>query len=555
MLNFGNKDFRNLQEQVLKNMDDIQFILEEEGTLNQFGIKVVGQETSIDDLPSVADYKEEHKDWAYGDTYAIGEEEPYTLYVLTRANGTHPNDYWFDIGEFPAVGPQGEQGETGVTPVISNTVTALKFPSSANPTISLHTSGTAEAPTFNWTFGIPQGEKGEQGIQGERGPIGPQGPVGPQGIQGIQGDPGYLFTTIGQVDYEENLPSPFSVGRNSAMYVGVTPPYNVYVIIGEGSNLEWFNLGTVSTQSIPTYIVSGTYAESGTLNSDTLQEINANQNAHAIRIGENVFYYLTPGMYGNSAAGVFDLVEVDLVTGHWTSTVQLVSDTQSSTVLIRDATTNINGWVLTTFNAQSTTLSGYKVKLISDRQVSSGHLTLDRAKVYMKAMTGSEFVPMYDYNAPKQVLFIDSAGTIWKPQYMNVGAGVYNIVLFKISSIGDYGTKLYKKIISYNISVDTITIELISTSNTGISDAEALANDFNNNGIRAIITYLNSPSTLDIYYPAEIEGMHYDDVTGITSIGYIDYKSPNGFRLNNYTPPAAKSVSTVAIIPLPASGY
>lgn len=93
MLKFGNKEFRNLQEQVKKNMDDIRFILQEEGVLNEFGIKVVGQEESADDLPTVEEYKLIHSDWSYGDTYAIGTEPPYTLYVLTRANGSHPDDY------------------------------------------------------------------------------------------------------------------------------------------------------------------------------------------------------------------------------------------------------------------------------------------------------------------------------------------------------------------------------------------------------------------------------------------------------------------------------
>lgn len=60
MLKFGNKEFRNLQEQVEKNMKDILFILEEEGVLNSFGIKVVGQEESTDDLPTVEDYKEDN---------------------------------------------------------------------------------------------------------------------------------------------------------------------------------------------------------------------------------------------------------------------------------------------------------------------------------------------------------------------------------------------------------------------------------------------------------------------------------------------------------------
>ena len=322
MLNFGNKEFRNLQEQVLKNMDDIQFILEQEGVLNQFGIKVVGQETTIEALPTVADYKTAHVDWAYGDTYAIGAQEPYTLYVLTRANGTHPDDYWFNIGEFPAPGPQGEQGPVGPTPNIRVGSDVITTAPGTDAQVVVTRSGLDTSPKIHFSFGIP---RGENGIQGPQGPRGPQGPQGLQGIPGVQGDPGYLFTTIGQVDKETDLPDPLTVGRNSAMYVGTAAPYNVYVIMGQGSNLEWFNLGTVSTQIIPTYIFSDTYAESGTLNSDTLQEIINNQNAHAIRIGANVLYYITPGYYSSSGRNTFNFVNVNLTTGAWTLTSQVVS--------------------------------------------------------------------------------------------------------------------------------------------------------------------------------------------------------------------------------------
>lgn len=162
MLRFGNKEFRNLQEQVLKNMDDIAFIIEEEGVLNEFGIKVVGQVDTEDDLPTVEEYKEEHEDWGYGDAYAIGTEAPYTLVVLTRANTAHPDDYWFDIGEFPVRGPQGEIGPQGPEG--------------------------------------PQGPQGIQGIQGVQGPQGPQGEkgekgnTGSKGEQGPQGEPGETIT-------------------------------------------------------------------------------------------------------------------------------------------------------------------------------------------------------------------------------------------------------------------------------------------------------------------------------------------------------------------------
>jgi hypothetical protein len=181
MLKFGNKEFRNLQEQVKKNMDDILFILQEEGVLNEFGIKVVGQEESVANMPTVEDYKENNPDWGYGDAYAIGEEEPYELYILTRANGTHPNDYWFNIGEFPVPGPQGPKGDTGETGaqgpqgnpgvngtsagfgVISTTVTTLTPGSDA--TVSVVASGPDSSKNFAFSFGIPRGADGQDAPQ------------------------------------------------------------------------------------------------------------------------------------------------------------------------------------------------------------------------------------------------------------------------------------------------------------------------------------------------------------------------------------------------------
>lgn len=137
MITIGSKEFRNIQEQVEKNKNDIEYILTEEGVLNEFGIRVTEQVSDISDLPTVDEYKEDHTGWEYGDCIAVGDEEPYELYILTRANGNHPNDYWFDLGVFPLPGPQGEQGI--------------------------------------------------QGIQGETGPQGPTGATGATGEQGIAG--------------------------------------------------------------------------------------------------------------------------------------------------------------------------------------------------------------------------------------------------------------------------------------------------------------------------------------------------------------------------------
>lgn len=137
MLKFGNKEFRNIQEQVYKNMKDIQDFQEGVQVLDEFGIKVVGEVPTLADLPTVEEYQAAHEDWEYGDAYAVGTEAPYDLYILTRENDSVEEDHWFDIGEFPAPGPQGEQG-----------------------------------------------------IQGPQGPQGLTGPQGPQGPKGDKGDTG-----------------------------------------------------------------------------------------------------------------------------------------------------------------------------------------------------------------------------------------------------------------------------------------------------------------------------------------------------------------------------
>ena len=85
MLKYDGKEYRNLEEQVLKNKSDIEYLFDSQGVLNEFGIKVVGVVSVVDLLPQSA--------VDYGDAYAVGVEPPYELYIWTRANNVHPNDY------------------------------------------------------------------------------------------------------------------------------------------------------------------------------------------------------------------------------------------------------------------------------------------------------------------------------------------------------------------------------------------------------------------------------------------------------------------------------
>lgn len=80
MLAFGNKEFRNLQEQVLKNQQDIEAIEGGSMIIGEFGIKVIGQVSSPNDLPDPETFEGE-----YGDAYLVGTETPYDYYIYTRA--------------------------------------------------------------------------------------------------------------------------------------------------------------------------------------------------------------------------------------------------------------------------------------------------------------------------------------------------------------------------------------------------------------------------------------------------------------------------------------
>ena len=219
MLTIDGKEFRNLEEQVLKNKNDIENALQLNNLLTDFGIRIIGQVESAYQIPSVSDYKENNPNWKYGDAYTVGTESPYDLYILTRANNNNPQDFWFDIGEFPLrgpVGPQGPQGPQGE-------------------------KGEKGDP------GI-QGERGLQGTPGLRGEIGPQGPQGPVGPQGPQGMPGQVYKVIDILDNTGQLPQPTESIRDNAYIINGC----IYIIMGSGV-LEWVNVGTID----PTNFTAG----------------------------------------------------------------------------------------------------------------------------------------------------------------------------------------------------------------------------------------------------------------------------------------------------------
>lgn len=220
MFTIDGTEYRNLEEQVLKNKNDILSIMNEQGVLNQFGIKVVGQVAYLNLLPTPAEYEESNPNFEYGDAYAVGTQAPYGLYILTRANADKPNDYWFEIGQFPMPGPQGPKGDKGDT-------------------------GSRG----------PQGSQGPQGVQGIQGPIGKQGPMGATGIQGPQGntgpkgdkgDPGDSFKIVGTLSNVNQLPTPTEAIRTNAYLIPDENQYNHLWVITGTTTLLWTDAGQIT---------------------------------------------------------------------------------------------------------------------------------------------------------------------------------------------------------------------------------------------------------------------------------------------------------------------
>ena len=161
MLKFGNKEFNNLQEQVLENANDILEIKQSLGTA----------------LPNPI----------------AGPEGP--------------------------VGPQGPQGVPGQN---VNFTVGTDLPASANNG-DLHLKFNGELYQYvNNSWVLQTSLKGPQGVQGSKGLQGEQGPKGETGPRGEQGKSAPIYQIAGKVDDISQLPAPSTVASNTAYVVGET---------------------------------------------------------------------------------------------------------------------------------------------------------------------------------------------------------------------------------------------------------------------------------------------------------------------------------------------
>ena len=228
MFQLNNKEYRNLEEQVLKNKEDIARHWDVDRVLADFGITVLGRVNSVDDLPL-----DEGENWGYG--YLVGQEgDPngYEVYVWTRPNPNIGHDfaYWLNIGSISIVGPEGPAGRS-ITNVSINANYQLVFNFSDGSTLTLAQSIRG-----------PQGAKGDKGDIGPVGPTGPQGnqgPVGPQGEPGPIGPSGTL-NIIGTFSSVQEAPPAVNQTLGDAFILSDGTTSTLYLIVGTSpTNYHW----------------------------------------------------------------------------------------------------------------------------------------------------------------------------------------------------------------------------------------------------------------------------------------------------------------------------
>lgn len=247
MITHNNKELRNLEEQVLFNSDRIDRILDTNVLLAQFGIKVIDQFDTLDEL--LENYPPESYAGDYGNAVLIGTEPPYDYYIWTRAFPSETSEQvrgeWFNIGEFPLPGPAGKdgnpgprgpQGERGRSWFSGIGVPGDSITGAINGDLFFQTSPTFGA-IYRYNGTVWQYQGNLRGADGQPGADGAQGPAGP--IVDLLG----TLTSVTQLP--DNIPEFVAeYGRQAAYLVGAEgETKTVYGLTGPDDNLVWEALG------------------------------------------------------------------------------------------------------------------------------------------------------------------------------------------------------------------------------------------------------------------------------------------------------------------------
>lgn len=249
MFHFDGKTFRNLEEQVAKNQQDIQDFKDGNQTIAEFGIFVQDVLSSAALLPTTG--------MQFGDAYLIGTQTPYDMRVWTRKDGGTTGS-WVDLGSFPLQGPQGPKGEQG-----TNIQVGPQNPTYVARERDLYINSVS-GELFMYNTGIwksqgslqgPRGERGlqgKQGIQGVQGPKGATGATGATGPTGPRGPQGPAFNIIANLNSTAQLPTPTAALQDEgAAYTipdATSGQKHIWIIEGSGTSFKWADIGVSGIQ-------------------------------------------------------------------------------------------------------------------------------------------------------------------------------------------------------------------------------------------------------------------------------------------------------------------
>ena len=251
MIMIDGKEYRNLEEQVQKNKEDIaKHYQAMQLPLNLAGIEVIGSITDPSELDGVVGEN-------FGDAYVQVVGEDTILWIWTRANPNAGEDeaYWLDIpfttvGEQGApgpIGPQGPQGTRGslwftgkIYPGFNTTYRDgdmyLNSTDGSVYRFKVGTLGHSWEPAGN--ISGPRGYTGDTGADGPQGPKGERGPEGPQGPV----TPGVVINAI--LNSVDELPRPTELNNLSTAYI---VNGDLYIQIGPTpATAIWTNMGSFS---------------------------------------------------------------------------------------------------------------------------------------------------------------------------------------------------------------------------------------------------------------------------------------------------------------------
>ena len=162
MINFNNKTYRNLEEQVLENQKQIQQLLQ----MKLPGLNIVGTISDMENLPDADTYEGN-----VGDCYLVGSSLPYDLYIFRNSGGSNT---WIYLGQFPAPGPRGLaglQGRQGVQGDSSTWYAGITFPTTSLRAGDMFLDiNTCQVYRYNGGQWISQTNiKGDAGTDGQNG--------------------------------------------------------------------------------------------------------------------------------------------------------------------------------------------------------------------------------------------------------------------------------------------------------------------------------------------------------------------------------------------------